>query len=155
PQDDPTTQAPAPPSAPGAPVAQWPTGTVTFLFTSIVGSIRLWEQYPATMPQVLSRHDALVREAVAACGGVVFRTIDDAFCAAFASASAALGAALAIQRALHDASWRPGILLRVRIALHTDTVEVRDRTGDPTGRDYFGLPLSRVARLLAAAHGGQ
>lgn len=50
-----------------------PTGTVTFLFTDVEGSTRLWEQQPAAMRQALVRHDALIEQAVACHDGVVVR----------------------------------------------------------------------------------
>jgi predicted ATPase/class 3 adenylate cyclase len=125
-----------------------PSGTVTFLFTDIEGSTALWEQYPQTMPIALAQHTAILRAAIAAHGGMVFKTVGDAACAAFAAAPAALMAALAAQRALYTEPWGATGPLRVRMALHTGSVEVRDG-------DYTGLPLSRLARLLVAGHGGQ
>jgi adenylate cyclase len=125
-----------------------PTGTVTFLFTDIEGSTRLWESQQAAMQVALPRHDALVRQCVKAHDGHVFKTGGDAFCAAFHTASDALAAALDAQRALHAERWPESAKLRVRMALHTGAVETRDS-------DYFGAPLNRVARLLAAGHGGQ
>ena len=132
----------------GATSPPFPTGTVTFLFTDIEGSTRLWESQQAAMQLALPRHDALVRECIAAHGGRVFKTGGDAFCAAFHTASNALAAALAAQRAIHAERWPDTVKLRVRMALHTGTVDHRDD-------DYFGAPLNRVARLLAAGHGGQ
>lgn len=67
-----------------------PTGTVTFLFTDIEGSTKLWEQHPDTMPTVLAQHDALLRKIIGDNSGYVFKTIGDAFCAAFATASNSL-----------------------------------------------------------------
>jgi class 3 adenylate cyclase len=58
-------------------------GTVTFLFTDIEGSTRLWETAPDMMRSALARHDLLVRQAIAAAGGWVFKTAGDAFCACF------------------------------------------------------------------------
>jgi len=55
-------------------MADLPTGTVTFLFTDIEGSTRLWEQHPQAMPDALARHNAILRQATAAHDGVVFRT---------------------------------------------------------------------------------
>ena len=125
-----------------------PTGTVTFLFTDIEGSTRLWETHDAAMRTALARHDALVRQAIDTSGGRVFKTAGDAFCAAFATAPDAIAAALSVQQALR-AERRPAPMsLRVRIAVHTGAAELRDS-------DYFGAPLNRVARLLAAGHGGQ
>ena len=74
-----------------------PSGTVTFLFTDIEGSTKLWEEHPEAMRSVLARHDALLRQAVEDNNGVVFKTIGDAFCAAFATAPDALNTALAAQ----------------------------------------------------------
>jgi predicted ATPase/class 3 adenylate cyclase len=134
-----------------------PTGTVTFLFTDIEGSTARWDEQTEAMRAALARHDALLREAIARHGGVVFKTWGDAFCAAFATATDALAAAMAAQRALGedvgarepalDAGPAPSIPLRVRMALHTGIADERDG-------DYFGPPLNRVARLLAAGHGG-
>ena len=125
-----------------------PSGTVTFLFTDIEGSTKLWEQHPEAMRLALARHDNLLRQAIENNSGVVFKTMGDAFCAAFATAPDALSAALAAQVALHAEPWPDGLTLRVRMALHTGTAELRDN-------DYFGQPLNRVARLLAAGHGAQ
>ncbi len=125
-----------------------PTGTVTFLFTDIEGSTRLWEAQPEAMPAALARHDELMRYAIGARSGHVFKTVGDAFCAAFHTAPDALAAALEAQRALHLERWPEAVKLRVRMALHTGAVELRDH-------DYFGAPLNRVARLLAVGHGGQ
>ena len=125
-----------------------PTGTVTFLFTDIQGSTRLWEQNPDAMRPALARHDSLVADAIVRHGGYVFKTVGDAFCAAFPNAALALQAALAAQMALDAAPWETAAPLRVRMALHTGSAEER-------GGDYFGPPLNRVARLMATGHGGQ
>jgi TolB-like protein/class 3 adenylate cyclase len=129
-------------------MADLPAGTVTLLFTDIEGSTRLWEAQPQAMGKALARHDALIRHCVDEHRGYVFKTVGDAFCAAFHTAPDALGAALDAQRALHREPWPEGAVLRVRMALHSGAVETRDG-------DYFGAPLNRVARLLAAGHGGQ
>jgi len=65
-----------------------PTGTVTFLFTDIEGSTARWDRHPDAMRAALVRHDALLRTAVEAHAGHVFKTVGDAFCAAFATAGA-------------------------------------------------------------------
>jgi predicted ATPase/class 3 adenylate cyclase len=126
-----------------------PTGTVTFLFTDIEGSTRLWERNAQAMQEALARHDELLRTTIEARHGYVFKTVGDAFCAAFATASDAAEAALASQRALLEESWAEEVgAIRVRMALHAGTAEER-------GGDYFGPPVNRVARLLSAGHGGQ
>ena len=125
-----------------------PSGTVTLLFTDIEGSTRLWEAHAEAMRAALARHDALLRHCIDGHDGFIFKTGGDAFCAAFHTASDALAAALEAQRALHREPWPEAAKLRVRMALHSGAVELRDG-------DYFGAPLNRVARLLAAGHGGQ
>src|SRR5579864_5696067 len=125
-----------------------PSGTITFLFTDIEGSTRLWEGFPEAMRLALSRHDALLRAAIDHHEGHVFKTMGDAFCAAFHTAPDALNAALAAQQALNVENWPEPVAIKARMALHTGVAEVRDN-------DYFGQPLNRVARLLAAGCGGQ
>ena len=129
-------------------MSELPRGTVTFLFTDIEGSTRLWEELPDAMRYALARHDALLRSAIEQQDGYVFKTIGDAFCAAFHTAPDALTAALLAQQALTSEPWPEGVALKVRMALHTGAAEGRDH-------DYFGPPLNRVARLLAAGHGRQ
>ena len=125
-----------------------PGGTVTFLFTDIEGSTRLWEQRPEAMRQALSRHDEIMRSAILQNDGHVFKTMGDSFCASFYTPLSTLHAALAAQQALVCESWPDEAPIKVRMALHTGAVEAHDS-------DYSGQPLNRVARLLAAGHGGQ
>ena len=129
-------------------MASPPTGTVTFLFTDIEGSTKLWEKNAPAMQAALARHDELLRWAIEERCGYVFKTVGDAFCAAFPTAPDALEAALSAQRTLFADEWPQTGPLRVRVALHTGAAEERDG-------DYFGPPVNRVARLLSAAHGGQ
>jgi predicted ATPase/class 3 adenylate cyclase len=130
-------------------MSELPNGTVTFLFTDIEGSTIRWERYPEEMRLALARHDELMREGLEAQGGVIFKTVGDAFYAAFATAGAAVSAAAALQRAFHAEPWNADVgPLRIRMAVHTGEAERR-------GQDYFGQPLNRIARTLSAAHGGQ
>jgi LuxR family maltose regulon positive regulatory protein len=125
-----------------------PSGTVTFLFTDIVGSTQLWEQHHEAMGTALARHDILLRQAIGAYGGVAFKTVGDSVHAVFARAPDAFAAALDAQRALQQERWDSTGPLRVRMALHTGAAELRED-------DYFGPPLNRAARILALGHGGQ
>ena len=129
-------------------MSELPTGTVTFLFTDIEGSTVLWEKYPDGMKNALARHDEILRAAIESHGGYIFKTVGDAFCAAFATAPDALKATLNAQRALSGEEWAETGPLKVRAALHTGAAQER-------GGDYFGPPVNRVARLLSAGHGGQ
>src|SRR4051794_11203398 len=124
-----------------------PRGTVTFFFTDIEGSTRMWEEHPSAMQGALAQHDTLLREAIGQNGGYVFKTMGDAFCAAFPTALEALQAAILGQRTVRSTDWQAlGVgPVRVRMALHTGVAEVRDK-------DYFGLPLNRVSRLLSAGY---
>jgi predicted ATPase/class 3 adenylate cyclase len=126
-----------------------PTGTVTFLFTDIESSTRRWEAHRDTMKSAVERHDAIMRYAIEGNEGVVFRTMGDAFCAAFTTAQQALSAALDAQRALGSEPWAPAVApIKVRMALHTGLGEIRDT-------DYVGSHLNRIARLLSTGYGGQ
>ena len=115
-----------------------PTGTVTFLFTDLEGSTRLWEDHPDAMRPALARHDELVGAAIAAHG----------FHAVFTAPSDALGAAVDAQRALGDEAWGSTGPLRVRMGVHTGVAELREG-------DYYGSMPNRSARLMSVAHGGQ
>ncbi len=130
-------------------VSTWATsGTYTLFFTDIEGSTRRWGENPAAMRVLLEQHDRILRETIATHHGHVFKTIGDAFCAAFVSAQDALLAAVDAQLAFTGLTVSAEIPIRVRIALHTGEVEARDD-------DFFGPPVNRVARLLAITHGGQ
>src|SRR5215218_6773434 len=120
-----------------------PTGTVTLLFTDVEGSTRLWERDPESMSRALTRHDELLRNTIEAHGGFVFKTVGDAFHAAFSTAPEAVEAALDAQKSLLSVQAEEAGPLKVRMALHTGTAEER-------GRDYFGPTLNRTARLLSA-----
>lgn len=125
------------------------TSTLTFLFTDIEGSTERWERYPQAMKLALARHDKLLRQAIETNGGQVFKTVGDGFYTAFPSAPQAVTAALTIQRILLAEKWDEELgPIKVRTALYTGTAETRDG-------DYFGKPLNRLARLLAAGHDGQ
>jgi predicted ATPase/class 3 adenylate cyclase len=120
----------------------------TLLFTDIVGSTRLWEDHPDAMREALGRHNDLLREIIEAEGGLIFKTMGDAFCASFSDALAASRAAVRAQIRLAAVHWPDPIAITVRMGLHTGACVERDG-------DYFGPVVNRVARLEAVAHGGQ
>jgi predicted ATPase/class 3 adenylate cyclase len=126
-----------------------PTGTVTFLFTDIEGSTKLAQDYAEGWEALQERHNQILRHAMGAQNGYVFRIIGDAFCAAFETAGEALRAALASQVELFAKNWE-GPPVRVRMGIHTGGAEVQE------DGDYIGyLTLTRVQRVMSAAHGGQ
>jgi predicted ATPase/class 3 adenylate cyclase len=116
-----------------------PSGVVTFLFTDVEGSTRRWETDADGMRAALAAHDDVLRSAIEAHGGFMFKHTGDGMCAAFASPTSAVDAAVTAQRKLE---------LPVRMGIATGEAELRDN-------DYFGMVLNRAARVMAAGHGGQ
>jgi predicted ATPase/class 3 adenylate cyclase len=136
-------------AAPVAAAADLPTGTVTFVFTDIEGSTRLWERAPGAMAQSLALHNAALELAFQRHEGSVFSTMGDGMAVAFRSAVAATAAVCDAQRGLRAVPWpaETGALM-VRMGVHTDEGQLRDG-------QYLNQPLNRCARIMAAAHGGQ
>ena len=129
-------------------IAGIPTGTVTFFFTDVESSTRLWEEHPDDMRQALGRHDQIVRASIEGNGGYVFSLAGDQFVAAFHNVPDALAAASATQNAIEAEPWPDLTPIRVRIGIHVGVAEERDN-------DYFGQVLNRTARIVSAGHGGQ
>ena len=125
-----------------------PSGMVTFLFTDLEGSTGKWEKHPHDMRAALARHDAILRAAVEAHRGHVVKSTGDGVHAVFSAAPDAVAAAADAVRAFNAETWDSTGPLRIRVGIHTGEADERDG-------DYFGLALSRVSRLMAAAHGGQ
>jgi predicted ATPase/class 3 adenylate cyclase len=126
-----------------------PTGTVTFLFTDIEGSTRLWDQHPDAMSEAMEIHDVLLDERVADHRGYVFSRAGDGWGISFGSPSQAINAALDIQAGLAATEWPPPIdAIKVRMGIHTGTSV--ERNGD-----YFGTTVNRAARVSAVGDGGQ
>ena len=127
-----------------------PSGTVTFLFSDIEGSTKLWEQFPEAMKIALEKHDALLRRAVESNGGFVIKSTGDGIHAVFAGVTDGIRATLDAQQALVAEPWeeiRPH-RVKVRMGLHTGEAQLREG-------DYFGGALNRAARLMSVGHGGQ
>ena len=118
---------------------------MTFLFTDIQDSTRLWDSAPGDMASALLVHDAIIRSAIGRHDGYVFATEGHAFGAAFATAANAVAAAVESQREL---GANESVPFTVRMGLHTGEATDRDR-------NYFGTEVDRAARLMALGHGGQ
>ncbi len=130
-------------------MAEMPRGTVAFLFTDVENSSSLWERDGSAMMSALARHLSLLRDAVNAHGGVLFKTVGDGTQSAFPTAPAAISAALTAQRALLGEPWPEALgPLRACMAIHAGEAEPRDG-------DYLAAPLNRLSRLLGMARGGQ
>lgn len=124
-----------------------PSGVVTFVFSDIEGSTRLWESDPEAMRRSLNRHDDLVSGMVEGAGGRIFKHTGDGFGAAFASVTSALESAARVAAAFADEAW-PGPPLSIRLGVHSGEA-------DPQSGDYFGPAVNRAARVTDAANGGQ
>ncbi len=125
-----------------------PTGTVTFLFTDIDGSTRLWEEHPEAMKAGLARHDEILLTAIETHSGMLVKQTGDGVFAVFEQSRHAVGAALAAQQALISQPWGQLVSLPVRMGVHTGDVIARRG-------DYFGPEVNRAARLMSVGHGGQ
>ncbi|MFL0180216.1 MULTISPECIES: BTAD domain-containing putative transcriptional regulator [unclassified Mycobacterium] len=126
------------------------TRAVTFLLTDIEGSTAAWEADADAMAIALARHDELVEQVVTSRGGRLIKTRGegDATFSVFDRPSAAATAAIELQDAILHEPWVLHEPMRIRIALHTGEVELRDG-------DYFGRAVNRAARLRSLATGGQ
>jgi predicted ATPase len=123
--------------------SEFPSGTVTFLFTDIEGSTRLIDELGEEgYVQALAEHRHLLRRAFSTLGGTEVDTQGDAFLYAFADAAQALTAAADGQQALASGA------VKVRMGLHTGEAQL-------TGEGYAGRELHRAARIAACGHGGQ
>jgi class 3 adenylate cyclase len=127
---------------------EFPRGTVTFLFTDLENSTRLWEDYPQVMKIALARHDALLQETVEAMHGKIIKSTGDGLHAVFPNAGDGLKAVLAAQLGLRAESWGETGPLRVRMALHSGEADLRDG-------DYYGTVVNRAARIMGTASGDQ
>src|SRR4029078_2388594 len=112
-------------------MADLPSGTVTFLFSYLQRSTRLWEEHPEAMRECLARHDELMRTAITSHDGVVVKTTGDGVHAALPPAAGGVAPAIDAQRAVTTAEWDGIDGLKVRIGLHTGEAEARDG-------DYYG-----------------
>ena len=129
-------------------MSEYPRGTVAFLFTDIEGSTRRWESDRAAMWRAVERHFVLLDEAIAAHGGVHFKTVGDAVQAAFHTVPDAVAAVVYGQRALREEDWGELGPMRVRMAIHAGEATPKDG-------DYLAPSLNRLSRVLSTGYGEQ
>jgi predicted ATPase/class 3 adenylate cyclase len=129
-------------------VAGLPAGTVTFAFSDVESSTRLWQEHPDHMGAALACHDEVMRGLVDVHRGYVFSTGGDSFGVAFDTARDAVSWAGAVHAGLAEQDWPGGVGLRVRVGMHTGGAEER-------GGDYFGPVVNLAARISDVGHGGQ
>jgi predicted ATPase/class 3 adenylate cyclase len=127
-----------------------PSGTVTFLFTDIEDSTRLWQEQPEAMSHVHALHDKILHAAIKANHGYVFQIVGDSFSVAFHSAQDALIATLTAQRELQTRQKASALKVKARMGLHTGTAEIQ------TNGKYEGyVTVASCQRVMSVAHGGQ
>ncbi len=125
-----------------------PSGKVTFLFTDIVGSTRLSQEFADKMPAALLRHHEILDNAVESNNGFVFKMVGDAYCCAFENAADAVKTSVMIQSKLASETWDK-VIIKIRIGIHSGFAEW-------SGKDYMGyITLARSARVMSAAYGEQ
>ena len=127
-----------------------PEGSITFLFTDVVGSTRAWDAWPQAMSQAMRRHDALLEQAVDEAGGAMVRPRGegDSRFGVFVRPVDAASAAADIHRRLMAERWDTPEPIQLRMALHTGESELREG-------DYYGSPVNRCARIRSLAEPGQ
>ena len=129
-------------------MANLPSGVVTFLCSDIEGSTRLVQQLGDAWGAVLADTRRLLREAVAAAGGFEVDATGDELFSAFEEPTAAVRAAIDGQSAIGANAWPDGVVMRVRMGLHTGAPMLGDD-------GYVGLDVHRAHRICSAGHGGQ
>ena len=130
---------------------QLPEGTVTVLFTDVVGSTDLTtRQGDEAAQEILRAQRELVRQQVEEHSGHEVKGLGDGFMVAFATASKAVACAVGIQRALneHNRSQAPDEQVLIRIGMNTGEVIQEEA-------DLFGETVNAAARVAAKAKGGQ
>lgn len=125
-----------------------PTGTVTFLFTDIVGSTQLLRQSRRGYATVLAEHRRLLRAAFAEHGGREVDTQGDSFFVAFPTTGQAVAAAVQGQRSLVTHPWPDALCVQVRMGLHTGeaTVVAGGTSGWPSTTRSVSPRPHRAAR---------
>lgn len=120
-------------------------GTVTVMFTDMVGSTAATAERSARAgDEVRRRLFALLRGAVAECGGTEVKNLGDGLMVTFPSAHAGIVCAARTQKRVARHNRRAAEPLHVRIGL-----SVGDAVAEEG--DWFGRPVVEAARLCDAA----
>jgi predicted ATPase/class 3 adenylate cyclase len=125
-----------------------PAGIVTFVFTDIEGSTRLFRRLGDRYAELLDRHHEVLRDVWSRFRGREVKTEGDAFFVAFGDAAAAIDACVEAQRCLSAEPWPVGDEPRVRMGVHSGLAY-------PRGDDYVAYAVHQAARVVATGHGGQ
>ena len=128
-----------------------PRGTVTLLFTDMEGSTRLLQQLGERYTDLLEEYRQLLRAAFQRWNGHEVDTQGDAFFVAFARARDAVSGAVAAQRALASHFWPEGVVVRVRMGLHTGEPTLFSEA-PPVPRDWRASAVPRVLPAGGSSH---
>ncbi|MEO8665670.1 MAG: tetratricopeptide repeat protein [Ignavibacteria bacterium] len=129
-------------------MSEKPTGLVTFLFTEIAGSTKFAQRFADKMPEVLVRHNDILRHSIETNNGFIFKTIGDAYCSVFENTNDAVKAAVDAQIKLNSEKWGED-MIKIRMGIYRGMAEWN-------GSDYVGyVTLATVNRIMSSSNGGQ
>ena len=123
--------------------------TRTVLFTDVEGSTGMADRLgDAEARGIIREVEQLTRTALRDHGGTEVKTLGDGVMAWFPLASAALDAAIQLERAVSARFGEQADSLRVRIGINA---------GEPIeeANDIFGATVNRAARIMSEAAGGE
>ncbi|GAB4338930.1 MAG: adenylate/guanylate cyclase domain-containing protein [Dehalococcoidia bacterium] len=129
------------------PAASAPGNIRLLLFTDVVASTDLTDHFgDMKAREILREHEQLTRAALSAHGGTEVKTMGDGFMASFTSASAALDAAIEMQRAIERRFGDTATPVHIRVGINA---------GEPIeeDRDLYGTAVIRAARIMSQAGG--
>lgn len=124
-------------------------GTLTVLFTDLVGSTELMTRMgDEAFDELRAEHFARLRDAVVVHGGQNVKNTGDGILATFPSTAEALACAVTAQQVAHRQATATGWPISLRVGLSAGEVLL-------DSGDVFGRPVVEAARLVAAARPGQ
>lgn len=130
---------------------------VTMLFTDLVGSTKLKQEYgDAQAMQLVRQHHDLVRSILASTAtGEEVSTSGDSFFIAFATPSEAVTFALRMQSRVEDMNETEGTNIQDRVGIHVGEVYADNAKVAGKTFDFNGIQVDTAARIMSLAQGKQ
>lgn len=130
---------------------------ITMLFTDLVGSTKLKQEYgDAQAMQLVRKHHDIVRRLLAASDtGEEVSTSGDSFFIAFATPSEAVLFALKLQHAIEEMNFAEGTTIQDRVGIHVGEVYVDNAKVAGKNFDFNGIQVDTAARIMSLAQGKQ
>lgn len=130
---------------------------VTMLFTDLVGSTKLKQEYgDAHAMQLVRQHHDLVRSILASTAtGEEVSTSGDSFFIAFATPSEAVTFALRMQSRIEDMNETEGTDIQDRVGIHVGEVYADNAKVAGKTFDFNGIQVDTAARIMSLAQGRQ